>query len=321
VSAASSATYRRSVLVGHSKARIESMSVPADPGPNELLLQVLLNGVCASDLPTWSQGPRGLGAITLGHEPVGRVIAVGPGVETPAIGDIVTGRLPHSYADMIVARAADAVIVPANVPLKAAVGEPLGCIVEALRRSRVDVGDRVAVVGLGFMGLCLLQLLTASAVGDVTAVDTREEARKQALAHGAQDALAPQDVLTQRGMVDSFDAVFEVTGVQAGLDAATRLTRAHGTLTIVGYHQGPQQVDMREWNWKALDIVNGHVRDERRLADSTRRGLDVVASGRVDYASLFTHRYSLDQIDGAFEDLRSKPAGFIKAVIAFEDGR
>jgi L-iditol 2-dehydrogenase len=315
-----SVTYRRSVLVGPSTTRIETMPIPAEPGANELLVQVLRNGVCASDVPTWSQGPA-QGAITLGHEPVGRVVAVGPGVETTQVGDIVTGRLPSSFAELIVARAADAVIVPANVPLEAAVGEPLGCVVEALRRSRVDVGDRVAVVGLGFMGLCLLQLLTASAVGDVTAIDPREDARRLALANGARDAYASEEVLTEPGMVDSFDAVFEVTGVQAGLDTATRLTRTHGTLTIVGYHQGPRQIDMREWNWKALDVVNGHVRDERRLADSTRRGLDVVASGRVDYASLFTHRYSPDQIDAAFEDLRSKPAGFIKAVIAFEDRR
>jgi L-iditol 2-dehydrogenase len=321
VTPASPATYRRSVLMRPSATRIETLPPPAEPGPNELLVQVILNGVCASDLPTWAHGPHGYGATTLGHEPVGRVVAVGPGVDTPAVGDIVTGRLPHSFADLIVARAADAVIVPGNLALGAAVGEPLGCIVEALRRSRVDVGDRVAVIGLGFMGLCLLQLLNASAVGDVTAIDTREESRKQALANGAAAAYEPMEALAAPGMADSFDVVFEVTGVQAGLDVATQLTGAHGTLTIVGYHQGSRQIDMQAWNWKALDVVNGHVRDERRLADSTRRGLDVVASGQVDYASLFTHRYALDQIDDAFEDLRKKPAGFIKAVIVLDGGR
>jgi threonine dehydrogenase-like Zn-dependent dehydrogenase len=112
--------------------------------------------------------------------------------------------------------------------------------------------------------------------------------------------------------------VFEVTGAAAGLDLATALTRAHGTLDIVGYHQGRRSVDLQAWNWKALDVVNGHVRDRRRLADSIRRGLAVVASGRVDYAALITHRYPLDAVDQAFTDLQAKPAGFVKAVVVLE---
>jgi threonine dehydrogenase-like Zn-dependent dehydrogenase len=155
---------------------------------------------------------------------------------------------------------------------------------------------------------------------DVTALDPREESRTQALAHGAAAAYDPNAVLAAScGMADSFDVVFEVTGVQAGLDLATRLTAAHGTLAIVGYHQGARQIDMQAWNWKALDVVNGHVRDAARLAESTRRGLDVVASGRADYSSLITHRYPLDRIDVAFEDLRTKPAGFIKAVVVLDE--
>ena len=72
---------------------------------------------------------------------------------------------------------------------------------------------------------------------------------------------------------------------------------------------------MQAWNWKALDVVNGHVRDPLRLADSIRRGLDVLASGRIDYAALLTHRYPLAAIDQAYADLRAKPPGFVKAVV------
>jgi threonine dehydrogenase-like Zn-dependent dehydrogenase len=72
---------------------------------------------------------------------------------------------------------------------------------------------------------------------------------------------------------------------------------------------------MQAWNWKALDVVNGHVRDQRRLTDSIRRGLAVAAGGRIDYASLFTHRYPLSDLDRAYADLRAKPDGFVKALI------
>lgn len=62
-------------------------------------------------------------------------------------------------------------------------------------------------------------------------------------------------------------------------------------------------------------LPGGHVRGQRRLVDSSRRGLDIVASGRVDYASLATHRYRLAEIDNAYADMRAKPQGFVKAVI------
>jgi L-iditol 2-dehydrogenase len=305
---------RRSVLVAPETSSLQEVAV-RDPGRGEILVQVLLNGLCASDLPTWLAGPRDDAPIALGHEPVGRVVAVGSDVSAVVVGDIVTGRLSRSFAELMIAAAHDIVVVPPGLSLEAGLGEPLGCIVEALRRARLDTGDRVAVVGLGFMGLCLLQLLAASGIGEAVAVDHREDACRAAVAHGASIAHHPEQILTLPGMRDGFDVVFEVAGVQAALDLATALVKPHGTLDVVGYHQGRRTVDLQVWNWKALDVVNGHVRDQNRLAEAIRRGLDVVAAGRIDYASLITHRYPLSAIDQAFADMRAKPDGFIKAVI------
>ncbi|MGY4769069.1 alcohol dehydrogenase catalytic domain-containing protein [Kribbella sp. CWNU-51] len=294
---------------------LEKIEVRA-PRPGELLIQVVANGLCASELPAWSHGPTDGAPMTLGHEPVGRVVEVGGGVETIAIGDVVTGRLTDSFAELIVVPAEDAVVVPAGLSVEAGIGEPLGCVVEALRRARLDTGDRVAVVGAGFMGLCLIQLLATSAIGELVAIDVREDAKRAAVGYGASAALDPDDVAQ---LADAFDVVFEVSGTQGGLDLATRLTRSGGTLDIVGYHQGVRTVDMQAWNWKALDVVNGHVRDQRRLTDSIRRGLDVAAGGRIDYASLFTHRYALSDLDRAYADLRAKPDGFVKALIVLTE--
>jgi L-iditol 2-dehydrogenase len=309
---------RRSVVVGPKTSRIERAFVPT-PGPGQIQVEVLMNGVCASDLPAWLDGPGNRAPLALGHEPVGRVIQVGSGVQTPAVGDLVCGRLIESFADYIIAPAADAVVVPPTLAYESGMGEPLGCVVEALRRARLDTGDRVAVIGLGFMGLTLLQLLATSDIGELVAVDTRADACRAALVHGAHVAYAPAEVVDVAGMRDGFTVVFEVTGVQAGLDLATTLTAPHGTLGIVGYHHSQRTVDMQAWNWKALDVVNGHVRDQRRLTDSIRRGLDVVASGRINYQALITHRYALSEIDRAYADMHAKPDGFIKAVIVLQD--
>ncbi|GAA3837901.1 zinc-binding dehydrogenase [Streptomyces phyllanthi] len=313
-------THQRSRLVGSRRSALVTAPVPVC-GHGQVLIRVRRVGVCASELPLWREGP-GSGPVFMGHEPVGQVIAVGPDVTDCAVGDTVTGRIEHSFAQCAVADAVDVVVVPPDVPAHSALGEPFGCVVEGLRRTTVAVGDRVAVIGAGFIGLCLLQLLRHGGTARLLAVDPRTDARRHAVRNGADRALAPGQAhsLAARdsaapGDAHGFDVVFEASGTQAGLDLATELVRQHGTLSILGYHQQTRSVDMRSWNLKAIDVVNAHVRDPLRLRESTRRGLDLMASGRVDPAALITHRYSLADIDQAFTDLAGKPEGFIKAVV------
>jgi threonine dehydrogenase-like Zn-dependent dehydrogenase len=110
--------------------------------------------------------------------------------------------------------------------------------------------------------------------------------------------------------------VFEVSGTQAGLDLAGGLVRQHGTVSIVGYHQGgPRTVDMETWNFKAIDVVNAHVRRDADRMASMRIGLDLIGAGRLDLGWMVTHRYGLDELDRAFGDLETKPAGFVKGVV------
>ncbi len=308
---------RVSMVVGPGRSEMTSRQIP-ECGVGEVLLRVLVNGVCASDLPGWRSAPPS-SAIRLGHEPVGRVAAVGPGVSTCSEGDLVTGRVPHSNSDFAIAAETDLVTVPAGLPAGSVLGEPLGCVVDVFRRTRVDVGDRVAVIGAGFMGLCLLQLLRHACLRQIVAIEPRAEAREHALRHGADVAIAPEDAGSLAPFParseQEFDVVVDASGSQAGLDLATDLVRAHGIVSIMGYHQEPRSVDMKTWNWKGLDVVNAHVRDRARLRDSTRRGLDLIAAGRVDLRPLITHRFPLDEVDQAFLAMDKKPDGYIKAIL------
>ena len=94
------------------------------------------------------------------------------------------------------------------------------------------------------------------------------------------------------------------------------MVRAHGVLSILGYHQGgPRQVEVGMWNWKAIDVVNAHVRRRTDLIKSMRIGLDLTAKELIDLGALVTHRYTLDEVDRAYTDLLEKPPEFIKAVV------
>jgi threonine dehydrogenase-like Zn-dependent dehydrogenase len=170
------------------------------------------------------------------------------------------------------------------------------------------------------MGLLMLQVLRVTGAGYILIVDPREDACRSGLALGASEAVAPEDLASTEAD-EAFDVVVEATGAQAGLDLATRLVREHGLLSILGYHQGASRdVDMQAWNWKALDVVNAHVRRRDLLNDGIRRGLELVRLGRIRPGDLVTHRFDLDHVGEAFAALSGKPEGFIKAVVVMGGG-
>jgi threonine dehydrogenase-like Zn-dependent dehydrogenase len=295
----------------------------ARPGPGEVLVRISACGVCASELRPWAEAPLPL-PHRFGHEPVGVVSAVGSGVTTLREGDRVTGLFKGAYADCCLASAAQLLPVPDSVSDESALGEPMACLVNAQRRTAVDLADSVAVIGLGYMGLGMVQLMKLRGPSRIIGIDVREDAREAGRRYGADAVYDPTDLpdefrLTQFRDWNSdrgFDVVVEASGAQSALTLAGELVRAHGVLSIVGYHQGgPRQVDVGMWNWKAIDVVNAHVRRRADLMESMRIGLELTASGLLDLGSLVTHRYPLDGVDQAFTDLQSKPAGFIKALI------
>ena len=298
--------------------RLVPQQVPT-PGVNQVLVRVLNVGVCASDLPTWSTAQPSY-PVRLGHEPVGEVLEAGPGADV-AVGSLVGGRIFPSLATHAIADVADIVVLPDGVDPAVALPEPVGCVVEGYRRTPLAPGASVAVIGGGFMGLIMVQLLASSPVSKVIVIDPRADARDSAVACGAGEVHEPAAVPgTLRHGPESpdshgVDVVVEASGSQAGLDLAGELARPHGVLSILGYHQGTRQVNLQDWNWKALDVVNAHVRDQRLLREATLAGLRLQQAGRLDLHKLVTHRFPADRIDEAFDTLRSKPHGFIKSVV------
>lgn len=231
------------------------------PDFGHVVVRVISNGVCASESHAWEDQLPDY-PVDMGHEPVGRIEILGPGVGGLEIGDRVTGRFGPSFARFALVDAEDIVAVPTDVSTDNGMAEPLGCVVEALRRTPAGLGDRVAVVGAGYMGLILIELLTTTGYGEVVALDTRGEALSFALEMGASAAESPTE--PERAEADAFDVVFEASGTQAGLDTASSLVREHGVLSILGFHQGGRRtVDMELWNWKSIDVVNAHVRSGR----------------------------------------------------------
>jgi len=304
-------------LVAPRRSEITSAEA-ASPAAGEVVVRVLACGVCASELHAW-EGPIPAYPVAMGHEPVGIVLETGSAVTRVAVGDRVTGRAGPAFADYLVTNQDDLIVVPPGLGLDDSLGEPLGCVVEGLRRTRIGSGDRIALVGAGYMGLLTLELLATDGARGIVAIDPRPDARSAALELGAGEAFAPGDAPID-AQAGAFDVAIEATGTQAGLDAATDLVREHGVLSILGFHQGGRRsVDMETWNWKSIDVVNAHVRRRDLLNEAIRHGLELVALGRIRPGRLLTHRFPLEGLDDAFGALASKPPGFIKAIVVNEE--
>ncbi len=311
---------RQAILVAPQQTRLEARPLPS-LGPRDVRVRVRACGVCASELHAW-QGDSGSYPRELGHEVAGEVMEVGAAVTAVTAGARVTGLFHHGFAEFAVASEEHVTALPDTVSYEAGIGEPIACIISAAERTRVALGDTVAVVGLGFMGLLMLQAIRLKGPARIIAIDLREDVRAAARQLGADVVLHPDevgdDLRVRRGSLPDYgvDVAVETTGTQPGLTLASQLVREHGMLSILGYHQGgPRSVDMELWNWKALDVLNAHERRIAYKAECMRRGIALIASGQVVVVPLITHRFGLDAVDDAFHALATKPEGFKKALV------
>lgn len=305
--------------------RFQIVEVPRpQPGPDEVLLRVTACGVCTSDTYAWngdtSAPPLEPGAP--GHEVCGEVAALGAGVCGIEMGATATAiAFPgRGYAEYAVVPAAQAATLPAGFQGRVVLGEPLACAMNALRRSRVLPGDAVLVIGAGFMGVLVLTLLRHMGAAPIVAIDVSEAGRAWAARYGADTVLDPaaRDFAERLAAATGgagFDVVIEAAGTASALDLIAGAARIRATVVLVGYHVGgPRTVDLQAWNWKGLTVVNGHERDDGIRTLGMHKSLALLAHGRIGF-DFVTHRLALEDIGAAFELLRERPSGYLKAVI------
>jgi threonine dehydrogenase-like Zn-dependent dehydrogenase len=316
---------RAAVLTGPGRVRVIDVPRP-DPGPGQVRVRLEGCGVCASNLgpwagPDWMRFPTEPGG--LGHEGWGTIDALGDGVEGLSPGQRVAVLSYNAYAEHDLAPASAIVPLPPALAGRPFPGEPLGCALNILRRSAIEPGHTVAIIGIGFLG-ALLTRLAASAGARVIALSRRPFSLGVARTMGATETIPMDDhwrIIEQVKELTAgayCDVVIEAVGRQWPLDLAAEITRERGRLVIAGYHQdGPRQVNMQLWNWRGLDVVNAHERDQAVYIQGIRDAVDAVSAGRLDPDPLYTHTFPLDRLDEALDATRDRPDGFLKALVTF----
>ncbi|MBW9064368.1 zinc-binding dehydrogenase [Rhizobium herbae] len=307
------------------KIAVQALPLP-EPGRGQVRVRLEGCGVCASNLGPWA-GPDWMTFPTepggLGHEGWGYVDAVGQDVRNVAVGDRVAALSFHAYATHDIADENMVVRLPAELNDQPFPAEPLGCAMNIFRRSGIEAGQTVAIIGVGFLGALLTQL-AAKAGARVIAISRRLVSLDVAKRMGASETIVMddywrviEDVRTLTG--GRFcDRVIEAVGKQWPLDLASELTAERGRLIIAGYHQdGPRQVNLQLWNWRGLDVVNAHERDPQIYVRGMNEAIEAVVSGRLDPSTLYTHTYCLEQLDQALDATRDHPENFLKALVLY----
>jgi threonine dehydrogenase-like Zn-dependent dehydrogenase len=316
---------KAAVIAGSRKLEVITTAAP-EPGAGEVRIRLEGCGICASNLPVWEGRdwfgyPLDPGAP--GHEGWGVVDALGDGVESVAVGQRVAFLSGRAYAEYDLAKDGSFVHLPPELAGRTFPGEALGCAMNIFRRSGIEAGQTVAVIGAGFLGNLLIQL-AKDAGARVVAISRRASARELASACGADETIPMTDhweivgrmkeLTAQRGA----ERVIECIGTQWPLDIANDIIGERGRLVIAGYHQdGVRQVNMQHWNWLGIDVVNAHERDPRNYVRGMQDAVTAVLDGRIDPTPLLTHSYALDELDRALNDLEQRPDGFVKGSVVF----
>ena len=281
-------------------------------------------GICSSSLPLWEgrewfSYPSEPGSP--GHEGWGVVESVGHKVENIKAGDRVAFLSFHAYAEYDIAGINSLVRLPETLDNKSFPGEPLGCAMNIFQRSDINQGDTVAIIGTGFLGALLCQLAKHKGA-KVIAISQRAYSLGFAKRFGADEIIALTNTWEVRNKVAEITRnnlckrVIEATGKQEGIDIATEIVSEGGKMIIAGYHQdGFRQVNLQIWNWKGIDVINAHERDQRKYVSGMQKAIDAVANGIITPEPLFTDVLKLEQLNKGFELTATRPDGFMKAIV------
>ena len=295
-------------------ASIKTIEVP-EPGPGEIQVEAAVCGICSWDLMTYKVGSKSPYAAPPGHEGVGYVTKTGSGVKGFFVGDRVTGggfaQLSNLSADKVYK------IPDSDIPDEQWIVEPVSCVVTGLDHCALAPGDKIAVLGCGFMGLMLVQGVARSLVGTLVAMDVMQKRVELAETFGAHQTYklggSDQEEMLSQLAESEVDTVVDTTGSEAGLKAATRIVRRGGRINLFGWVKGGANVPTDDWHVKGLTVVNSS--PSSKLRDPYPPAIELIQKKIIELKPLITHVVKLEEYPALLKIAAAGDPGYIKGVV------
>jgi len=315
------------LLKGPGKVVLEEVPVPI-LRRGEVLVRFRAGGICGTDLEK-IQGGYGSGGI-LGHEVSGTVEKVSGGVKNLARGARIVAhhhvpcyvcelckRESYTMCESFKATNLDPcgftelfrvpesnVSKGAVVPLPESVGfeeaaliEPTACCLRALRAASVQPGDSVLVVGLGPTGLTQVQILNDMKAGNIIGSDIVKVRREMATRLGCHTVLDPHEqeipAEVRKEAKNGVDLAIVATGNPSAFGQAFHSVRKGGRILLFGAPAQGASYDLDVSNLfsRQISIITSYSCIEPDIHEA----LKLVSDGKIDLASLITHRFQLKE--------------------------
>ena len=343
------------VLMGKNQLEVKEMPTPR-PGPQDVLVKVEATAVCGSDVALieepWEAQPP-YGSFIIGHEYAGTIAAVGDTVDEFQVGDRVAveaslgcGRCRNcrvgnytaclNYGNLKRGHRANGFTtnggfaqyalnhintvhkIPDSIEFnEAALITNLGCVLYGFQTTGgYVVGDNVAVIGPGPLGLVSVGVARALCANKIFLSGTRDSRLEMGKKMGADRLINVKNedaVQVVRDETDGIgaDLVIESSGSDQGIQTAIEMSKRMGKILLVGYPEKPVSANFSTMGSRNIHIFS--IRGEGWANCS--RAVSLLSQGRISLKAMATHSFPLDQIDEAFKTFVERIGGAIKVIV------
>ena len=341
---------KAALLAAPFRWEIKDIDKPS-PEANEILIKVKVAGICGSDLHAYrGTHPFRTPPLVSGHELAGEVERVGGKVQKIQPGDSVTvepwthcGSCAYclegkynlclhrlgmgttewqgSFAEYVVVPEDSVYKLPGGVSYEeGALVEPLAVSVHTVREIGIGLGESVVILGTGTIGLGIIACLHASGATRLIVTDVEDLNLKIAANLGATRGVN----VKERSIQEVVDEVTDGKGVDIAVIAAGEESLVRDASEIVK-KRGRIIVPAIFDNYPGMDmfrVVYGEQNIQGSWAYTGKDfdiAIDLLASGKISVKSLVTHRFSLREVERAFDILDKRRERAIKALFVFED--
>ena len=345
---------KAAVFVEPGRIELREKPIP-EVGPTDALIKITTTTICGTDVHILKGEYPVKSGLTIGHEPVGTIAQLGSAVSGYSEGErVIAGAITpcgqcgsclqgnHSqcggkaiggwrFGNTIDGCQAEYVLVPnaianlAKVPDGLSDEDVLMCpdIMSTgfggAENGNIRIGDTVAVFAQGPIGLCAMagaKLRGASTIVTVDSVGKRLEISRKM---GADVVINYKDTDPIKAIMDltqgrGVDVAIEALGTQHTFESCLRILRPGGVLSSLGVYSGKLSLP--------LDAFAAGLGDYRIVTtlcpggkERMRRLMAIVAAKRVDFAPMVTHRFSLEEIEKAYDLFANQRDGVLKVAI------
>ena len=316
---------------------IEVLDMPQpEVGPTDILVQVAAGSLCGSDVHAYEWTPSYYfmtPPLILGHEFSGKVVTVGSEVTHIQEGDRVSaipamacgscancrtgrssacirqlfpGMMSHGFFAEYgrLTTAADIFKLPNNISYEAAaLLEPFSVSLNAVDISGFKIGQKIAVLGPGPIGLFVTQILRGAGAATIMTVGANGDGERLKMAQqiGADFSvdITMDDPVKRAKEIspNGLDLVFEATGNPHSVSQALEMIKNGGKVILIGIHSGPASFDPTPFVRSSKSIIGAY----GYTVDTWHRALNLFSNGNIDPKRVISHRLALNEANEGFK--------------------